>query len=119
MTIGKTHNFVVKYDQNKVERIECFYKDVLTLVFKFKDRAGGVISLVGATATFRAALHGDTATLIEYTQADSIAVSSTGATVTLDTEDLQEGEINCQLRVTQSSVIETVQLRIKVKSLIE
>jgi hypothetical protein len=119
MTIGKTHNFVVKYDQNKVERIECFYKDVLTLVFKFKDRAGSVISLVGATATFRAAFEGETGTLVEYTQADSVSVSSTGATVTLDAEDLQAGEIDYQLRVSLGGVVTTVQGRIKVKSLIE
>lgn len=117
MTLARAYNFVVLYDQIKVERIECFYKDAVTLVYKFKDRAGDLISTSGATATFRVRHINDESEIIEYTELDSISVGSNTITVVLDTEDLGVwGEMIGQLRVNG---VRAVEGRIKVKSLIE
>jgi hypothetical protein len=120
MTLAKAYNFVVKYDDVKVERVECFYKDAVTLVYKFKDRAGNLISTSGATAFFRMKHVNDTGAALEYTELDSIAVGSNTITVVLDTEDLGAwGNMVGQLQVTLGSDVRTVEGRIKVKSLIE
>lgn len=118
--MSRSYTFIVKPDTVKLERVECFYKDTVTLVYKFQDVYGTAINTSTATVTFRGSIKGDVGEIFEYTQADSVNAGSDSITVSLDTEDFgQYGEMIVQLRVTLSSTVQTIEQRVKLKNLVE
>lgn len=85
------------------DAIETRLGDDIEIQFTVRDRNGNLVSLAGATATFRVSKEDSSNSLLEKTETDGITILGSNATVTMNTDELDTADdYMFQLRITKS-----------------
>ena len=76
--------------------------DDVVIIFTVRDRNGNLVSLTGATATYKLAPKGSYNAVLELEDGDGITLSGSTASIEFNLEDLDEdGNYLGQLRITK------------------